>query len=362
VRRGLAQGIGLLLAAGLAAGAAAQATPPRVTTLETIRAYPGYYHLQQVVLHGELVAEPSAVMLEADGRRIDVYLGDAGLPAGTVEARGQLIDVGRLDPGDPRLRGYLPADPDTWPARNELLLLVATGVLAADPVVSATVRTLALEPWRFDGESVTVTGQFRGRNLYGDLPGAPARSEHDFVLRAAGGAVWVTDLEPRGRGFELRPTARVDTGQWVQVTGIARRDRGLVLVEGSTIRLVEAPDDADEAPVAAAVPPPPPVEVIFAIPTLDETAVPRDVVVRLQFSRGLDADTVAGNIALRPFDGTGPPVTAEATYRPGNTSVSLVPAAPLDPFRRYVVETLEGLQGFDGTQVARFEIAFTTGG
>ena len=352
----------MLLAAGLAAGAAAQATPPMVTTLESIRVFPGYFHLQQVVLHGELVAEPAAVMLEADGRRLDVYLGESGLPAGPIEARGQVIDVGRLEAGDPRLRGYLPADPDGWPARSELLLLVATSVAPADPVVSATVRTLALEPWRFDGEPVTVTGQFRGRNLYGDLPGAPAHSEHDFVIRAAGGAVWVTDLEPRGRGFELRPAARVDTGRWVEITGIARRDRGLVLIEGATIRLADPVGEPEEPATSATLPPPPPAEVIFAIPTLDETAVPRGVVVRLQFSRGLDPESIDGNIEVRPLDDDGATVAVEAAYRAGNTSVTLTPATPLDPFRRYVIETLDGLQAFDGSPVAPFEIAFTTGG
>jgi hypothetical protein len=358
----LGRGIGLLLAAGLAVGVTAQATPPRTTTLESIRAYPGYFHLQQVVLHGELVAEPSVVVLEADGRRVDVHLGGAGLPAGPVVARGHVIDVGRLEAGDPRLRGYLPANPDAWPARSELLLLVATSLTPADPVVSATVRTLALEPWRFDGESVTVTGQFRGRNLYGDLPGAPAHSEHDFVLRAAGGAVWVTGLEPRGRGFELRPAARVDTGRWVEVTGVARRDRGLVLIEGATIRLAD-PMDAPDEPADAPVPPPAPLaEVIFAIPTIDETGVPRSVVVRLQFSRGLDPATVGGNIELRPIDSGAAPVAVEATYRAGNTSVSLTPAAPLDAFRRYAVETLDGLRAFDGSAVAPFEVTFTTGG
>ena len=38
-----------------------------------------------------------------------------------------------------------------------------------------------------------MLGNFRGRNLFGDLPGAPGASPYDFVIRGAEGAVWVTN-------------------------------------------------------------------------------------------------------------------------------------------------------------------------
>ena len=351
----------LLLGAALAAAAAAQTTPRRLTTLDSIRQFPGYFHLQDVVVRGELVEASVGVVLEADGWRLDVALGNAGAPAGPVEVRGQLLDVGRLDPADPRLTGYVPRDPDRWPQRGELLLLNVSSVVAAEPAVTASTRTLALEPWRFEGEAATVTGQFRGRNLYGDLPGAPALSEHDFVLRAAGGAIWVTGLEPSGRDFNLRVTARVDTGRWLEVTGIVTRTRGLVTLEGSAVRLAAPRDERDEPEPPAPPPPLPPAAVVFSIPTSDETAVPRDVTLRLQFSRGLDANSIAGNLRVRYAEPGAPTLNIETAYSAGTNSVAIALPEPLEPLRRVTVETLAGLTAFDGVPVAPFTLSFTTG-
>ena len=127
-------------------------------------------------------------------------------------------------------------DPERWPRPGEELVLSVTAVAEAQLATSPSVRALALQPWRFEGQKVTVVGQFRGRNLFGDLPSAPGKSRYDFVLRSADAAVWVTDLRPRGRGFDLSVDARVDTGRWLQVSGTViagpragdshRRDRG----------------------------------------------------------------------------------------------------------------------------------------
>ena len=77
-----------------------------------------------------------------------------------------------------------------------------------------------------------MKGQFRGKNLYGDLPQGPGLSQWDFVLRAADSALWVAGVRPRGKGFNLNPGARVDTGNWLEVSRRrqgrqrARLDRG----------------------------------------------------------------------------------------------------------------------------------------
>ena len=71
-----------------------------------------------------------------------------------------------------------------------------TAVNEAEQSASTTIRALALEPWRYDGQKVTVTGNFRGRNLFGDLPGAPGKSRYDFVIRGAEGATWVSGIQP----------------------------------------------------------------------------------------------------------------------------------------------------------------------
>ena len=67
---------------------------------------------------------------------------------------------------------------------------------------------------------MTVTGNFRGRNLFGDTPAAPGDGRYDFVLRGAEGAIWVTGIRPRGRNFDLDLDRRIDTDKWVEVTGV----------------------------------------------------------------------------------------------------------------------------------------------
>ena len=130
-------------------------------------------------------------------------------------------------------------------------------------------RALALEPWRFDGQTVTVIGNFRGRNLFGDLPDAPGKSRYDFVLRGAEGAVWVTGLRPRGRGFDLDVDRRVDTNRWLEVTGTVVHDRGLVRIEGTRIAAATRTDRSARRWPRRAAPaaPPPPLEVVFFSPT-----------------------------------------------------------------------------------------------
>ena len=66
------------------------------------------------------------------------------------------------------------------------------------------IRAIALAPERYEGREVKVIGRFKGRNLYGDLPQALGKGKWDFVLQSADGAVWVTGVRPRGKGFRSR--------------------------------------------------------------------------------------------------------------------------------------------------------------
>jgi hypothetical protein len=297
---------------------------------------------------------------------------------GPVEVRGQLIDVGRLEPGDARAgrepRADAPPAPgaldtERWPRPGEELFLRLTRVSEAQPTPTsaASIRALAIEPWRFEGQTVTITGNFRGRNLFGDLPDAPGRSRYDFVLRGAEGAVWVTGLRPRGRGFELDVNRRVDSGRWVEVTGTVGRDRGLVLVEGTAIAIVEPPEitEAVEEPEAPAVPLTP-VEVVFSSPTEGEIEVPRNGPIRIQFSRGLDEATLPGNIRVS-YVGAAPPANAAPpgfmlSYDGGTRAVEIRFEEAMAPFRTVRVEVLEGLKGFDGAPVTPFTLTFSSGG
>ena len=122
---------------------------------------------------------------------------------------------------------------------------------------------------------MTVIGNFRGRNLFGDLPDAPNKSRYDFVIRNTEGAVWVTGVRPRGRGFDLDVDRRVDTNRWVEVTGHVVHDRGLVRIEGTRIAAATRAHRARAVPGGPRRPaaPPPPLDVLFFAPTEGESDV-----------------------------------------------------------------------------------------
>lgn len=369
----LAAAIGLLASSAVAqaqaprAGSGAAAPARRLTTIDALRQFSGYFHLQSVLLRGEFVEQDSELVLQADSQRLRVQL-DEGVrtTAGLVEVRGQVIDVGRLEPGDPRAAGFaVGRDRDRWPRPGEELFVRATDITRAEPSAVATVRSIALEPWKFEGQKVTILGNFRGRNLFGDLPGAPGTSRYDFVIRSADAAIWVTGLRPRGRGFELDVDRRVHSDRWIEVTGTVSHARGLVRVEGVQIALAGAPE-IDEPPSEDALPPPPPLpaEVVFSAPTEGETGVERGTAVRVQFSRGLRAASVGGRIRVAYLGGDAPasPLAFTATYDAGTRAVEIRFAEPLEPFRTVRVEILEGLEAFDGGPVAPWTLTFSVGG
>jgi hypothetical protein len=367
VRRLRVSGAILLLLAAVGS-VYAQGAARRLATVSSLYQYPAYYHLQNVLLHGEFVENGSQTVLRGGERDISVMLNDQRAPAGIVEVRGMLLDVGRLEPGDPRLSRYEGArEPERWPRPGEELVLTVTGVAQTQLATSPSIRGLALQPWRFDGQKVTVVGQFRGRNLFGDLPSAPAKSRYDFVLHSVDAAVWVTDLRPRGRGLDLSVDAKVDTGRWLQVSGTVALDRGLVTILGATVAASAAPDI--EAPAEEEPAPPAPLEtaeMIFSSPTDGDINVALGSSVRFQFSRGLDPASIDGQIraayvGTAPADVPGPELEFKHAYDLGTRAIEIRFAAPLDRFRTVKVDLLEGIKTFDGAPVQPSSITFSTG-
>ena len=360
----------ILLIVGASGTASSQGAARRLATVASVHQYPGYYHLQNVLLHGEFAENGSRTVLRGGERDLVVLLNNQRSVSGLVEVRGQVIDVGRLEPADPRVAAYDGAkDAERWPRPGEELILSVTAVAEAQLATSPSVRALALQPWRFEGQKVTVVGQFHGRNLFGDLPSAPGKSRYDFVLRSADAAVWVTDLRPRGRGFDLSVDARVDTGRWLQVSGTVSVDRGLVTVIGATVATTAAPEAApaveEETPASPA--PLETAEMIFSSPTEGDVNVALGSSVRVQFSRGLDPASIAGQIRVT-YVGVAPPDAPESTpefqhsYDLGNRAIEIKFASPLDRFRTVEVELLDGIRAFDGAPVTPSTITFSTGG
>ena len=350
----------LLLAPALAV---AQPPPRRLATIGALREFPGFFHLQNILLRGEFKETDGRIALQSDDGDIRTVMeNDVRTTSGVVEVRGTLVDVGRLEPGDPRVPDAESRDATRWPRPGEELVVRVTAVMSAQPSPPPSIRILALEPSRFAGQKVTVTGNFRGRNLFGDLPGAPGRSRYDFVVRGAEGAVWVSGLQPRGSGFDLDVDRRLDTNQWLEVTGVVAYERGLVRIDATTLASAKAPDVIAQADEPATPPPSiPPLEVVFSTPTPREEEVSATTTVRIQFSRGLDQRTIQGAIRVSYPGSTIAAPRFQATYDGGIRALTLKFASPLEP-GEVRVDVVDTLKSFDGAPVVPWSLTFRVEG
>ena len=157
-------------AAVIGAAVVAQSATRRATTIAAIQAYPGFYNLQTVQVVGDVRGMNERMSIGTDEASLRLIAREN--PQGLIEARGQLLDIGRIAPDDPRLIPFNLADlirasyPERWPRPGEELILVLSST-APPPAVSAIttppLRTLAMQPEKFDGQTVTIVGQFRGR-------------------------------------------------------------------------------------------------------------------------------------------------------------------------------------------------------
>ena len=295
---------------------------------------------------------------------------------GRVEARGQLLDIGRMSQDDPRLIPFNLLDriraayQDRWPKPGEELILLLGGTApppAASDVTTPPLRALAMEPARFDGQKVTITGQFRGRNLFGDLPEAPAQNRYQFVLRSGDAAVWVMGVQPKGKTFNFDPSKRIDTGRWVKVQGTVRTAKGLTWLDGTSIDLAPAPEETTE--VAIDLPPPPPVEILFTAPTEGEADVRSTERIRMQLSRDLDPATLKDHVRLtysaadskERGEAQPPSIAFTTNYTKENRALEIRPTEPLERFRLVKMEILEGVKGTDGGAMAPFTLTLYDG-
>ena len=285
---------------------AQQPSPRRATNLAALVAYPGFYHLRPIVVVGKVKQQDNGDVLLADDAGSVRVVFKGSVPDGLDEIRGEFWDLGRMNADDPRLAAYdvkatFHVDPNgAWPRPGEAMALIATAIEPASPPPAPSIRAVVLSPSRYLGQTITLTGQFGARNLLGELPDAPAKSRYDFVLRSADAAIWVTNIRPRGKDFELALDTRIDTGRWVEVSGTVQQGRGLLWLEAmpNSLTLAKAPAETPlESPIRVPAAPPP--EVLFSAPAADETDVPVSTTVRIQFSRDIDAATVKGHVQVR---------------------------------------------------------------
>jgi hypothetical protein len=361
----------------------AQSPARRAINLSALLAYPSFYHTQPIVLVGALSLQPNGEFRVADQSGSIRVIPDGPAPEGLDEIRGQFWDLGRMKADDPRLAGRdlrttFHIDPDgAWPRPGDVTVIMATSVAPVVPTpvtASAPIRGIVLDASRFVDQTVTIIGQYEGRNLTGDLPDAPAKSRYDFVLRSADAAIWVTNIRPRGKDargkdFELGLDARIDTGRWLQISGTVRQGRGLLWIDGQPDSLAlaqapSAPPNEDREP-AVRVPAGPAPEVVFSTPTSDETDVPAGTSVRIQFSRDISVSSIKGHLKAAYLDrATGAsavPLDITTEYVAATRVVELRFAKPLERFRTVKIELTDGLVGTDQQAVKPWSLSFDVG-
>jgi hypothetical protein len=341
----------------------------RATNVAALLAHPSYFHTRPVTVVGELqLLDSGELRLASDGASIRVvYQGST--PNGITEVRGEFWEVGKFNADDPRLATYdlrrsFGIDPEgPWPRAGQIVALLASAVTPAVPASAPSIHNIVLYPARYLDQKVTVVGQFGGRNLLGDLPDAPGQSRWDFVLRSADAAIWVTNLRPKGKDFELALDARIDTGRWLEVSGTLQQARGLqwLNAEAGTIKITQPPKDPPNQPVirVAAAPPP---EVVFSAPTAGETDVLSTSSVRIQFSRDMDASTFRGRIRVLDTTQGNTPLEFTTNYLPGTRVLELKFTSPLQRFSAVIVELQDGILGTDKQPLAPWTLKFETGG
>jgi len=370
----------VLLLLGLAGvpSAQQQASVRRATNIEALAAFPSFYHLRPIVVVGTVTRADNGDLSLADGTgSIRVVAKGRSAPDGLDEVRGDFWDVGHMNPSDPRLAAYDLAqtfhmDPNgAWPRAGQVVAIIASSITQVSAPSAASIREIVLFPTRFIGEHVTITGQFAGRNLLGELPDAPAKTQYDFVLRTSDAAIWVTNVRPRGKDFELSLDTRIDTGRWVEVSGTLRQGRGLQWLEAepSTLKLSKAPAERPpDEPVRVTLGPPP--EVVFSAPTEDETDVLLSTVIRIQFSRDLDPASLKGHVHVKYDDKEsverGEPVTPAldfaTRYLAANRELEIHFNEPLERFRHVIIALDDGVLGTDKQPLKAWTLNFNTGG
>lgn len=363
----------VLILVTCAAASAQTAAQRHVTTAHALARYGHFYHGSHVTFLATL-AETGGVAMAPLGekQRVAIVWQQPEAAEGEAVISGNFFDLGRLEAADSRLSNVdtqkiLDAlNEGRWPGRDLIFVLLNARADTYEPAVLPDLRAIALDPARFTGKEVTVSGRFRGRNLLGDQPVSPGKSQHEYVLRVADASVWISGLRPRGRGFTLDPESRRDTREWVRVTGTVRHEPPLVWVDGKSIEIAKPQTEPDPEPAAPRLPPGPAPEIIFSAPLDGEVNVPTAIVLRVQFSRDIDPKSLEKQVAvaygLRP-DGTtpGPAPPATTVYRPANRSIEVRFADPLAPFTTVIVAFGDGIKATDGVAMKPARISFTTG-
>ena len=345
------------------------------TQIAALVRYPAFFHNQTVIVQGTVRISGSATWLETSGDvRIRLLRLVDAIDGRRIQVRGLFIDVGRLPANDPRL-AKLGLDSLTrgggrreGPRPGELLVVsVELASVYFAPTGPAGLQAVVLDPDRFQNQGIVVTGQFRGRNLVGDQPAALGGDKWEFVLRNGTSSIWVVGRRPQGFDFNLDPAAPNDVGRWLRVSGVVRRHNELVYLEADAIERGDNEPETAPAARTGSVPAVRPPEVTFSLPSDGESDISLKVVVRVQFSRVMNADSFAGRVRATYVDsaaaGAAPVRNPDftAVYVAKDQVLEISFARPLERMRRLRVELLEGIAAPDGSTLRPCTLTFTTG-
>jgi hypothetical protein len=226
--------------------------------------------------------------------------------------------------------------------------------LPVGPAISAEATAIKLpelvsNPEAVKGHLVRVAGQFRGHNLYGDLPVPSFRHRLDWVLKDERAAVWVTGRPPRGRDFKLDPDVQDDARTWLEVVGRAVLRDGQVVVRAEKVALVSAPSTARVKAVRIAAGSNVRPVVVFTLP-LDGDQIRSDARFVIQFNKYMDDDSFPGHVLLRYADSpaAGGFETMKLAYDEGKRALVIDPGVALELGRRVECLLLPGIVDADG--------------
>jgi hypothetical protein len=219
--------------------------------------------------------------------------------------------------------------------------------------LEVTLETLVANPGRRDGQTIRVVGQFRGKNLYGDLPAKSQRDSADWVIKDDVFAIWISGRKPKGDGFALDSGLKRDTGKWLEVVGKPETHAGVTYLRAVRVSFATAP-----SATAKAQPPPPPPErpklppvVVFALP-IDGDAVTPDARFSVQFSKDMDQASFDGRVVLRYAGPTLPGdrgfADVRLSYDEGRRALTVDPGDYLRPGRDVELLLLPGIADTDG--------------
>jgi hypothetical protein len=231
---------------------------PEVVPLDEIVRHPDRYKKQMVrtqgffepgVDHGQYLlheGHDTVLLLPVTaGSEVELLLGRRVEVTGVVRKirpKQYLMGVDLDKVEDPDLPVMPAPDPMLPPLTLSFFSISdATPLTHAPGDVGGGVLQELLQHPEAQRHSASVVGQFRGANLFGDVPDLPGHDSDAFVLKEGDTAIWVIGKPAAGKGFELDPRSKGDTRFWLEVEGRLAPCGGQVCFKARRVRMAKRP-------------------------------------------------------------------------------------------------------------------------